>query len=273
MAFTVTIKPRTGWVGINFRELWLYRELLYIFAWRDIKVRYKQTVIGILWAILQPLLLMIVFSYFFGTLAKIPSNGIPYPIFVYSGLLFWNYFSTALSSSSNCLIDNENMIKKIYFPRLLLPLSTSVTPAIDFLFAFLVLFGLMFFFHFPIHWTMIFIPVLLLLTFFVSAGIGTLLATLNVRYRDIRYALPFFIQFLLFVTPVIYPVTLVPEKFHWLLALNPMTGIIQTARSIIIGGASIDWALLGTSFVLTCFIFLLSLFLFRKNETIFADIA
>lgn len=268
------IKPPKGWVGINLKELYFYRELFYIFTWRDIKVRYKQTVIGITWAILQPFLLMVIFSVFFGGLAKMPSNGVPYPIFVFSGLLFWNYFSVSLTGASNSLVDNENVVKKIYFPRLLLPLSSTATPLIDFALALVILAGLMIYYNFtPTITGIVLLPLLILLSFLSAAGLGSLLAAINVRFRDIRYALPFFIQTLFFLTPVIYPTTLIGEKYRWILALNPMTGIIETARTGIIGNKEIDFMLLIVSAIIALFLFLLGIFYFRKTERIFADIA
>lgn len=271
---TLIIRPRKGWTSLNVRELWQYRELFYIFAWRDIKVRYKQTVIGISWAVLQPFLAMVVFSIFFGKLAKVPSDGVPYPIFVYSGLLFWNYFSTSLGGSSNSLIANESIIKKIYFPRLLLPISSAITPMIDFFFAVIVLFGLMFYYHFPLSWSgIILLPGLMILSFLAASGFGAFLAAINIRYRDIREALPFFLQTLFFVTPVIYPLTIVPEKFRWLLGLNPMAGIIDAARAAITQTKPIDVPLLLQSAVIAIGLFFLGIYYFKKTERIFADIA
>jgi len=273
-SYSIVIKPHKGWVSINLKELWLYKELFYIFAWRDIKVRYKQTVIGITWAILQPFLLMVVFSVFFGGLAKMPSNGVPYPIFVFSGLLFWNYFSVSLTGSSNSLVDNENVVKKIYFPRLLLPFSSTITPLIDFAIALVVLAGLMVYYHFtPTITGIILLPLLIFLSFFSASGLGALLAAINVRFRDVRYALPFFIQTLFFVTPVIYPTTLIPEKYQWILALNPMTGIIEAARTGIVGNKEIDFGLLAVSAIISLSLFIFGIYYFRKTERIFADVA
>ncbi len=271
---TTIIRAKEKVLRINLRELWHYRELFFVFAWRDIKVRYKQTVVGILWAILQPFFLMVVFSIFFGTLAKVPSNGVPYPIFVFTGLLFWNYFSTALTNSSNSLVDNENIIKKIYFPRLILPLSPTITPIIDFFIAFCILIGMMFFYNFPLSITgILIVPVLLIIVFLTAAGLGIFLATINVRFRDIRYALPFFIQALLFLTPVIYPSTLVPERFQWILALNPMTGVVETARTVFITQQAIDVSQLGVALIISVCLFIIGTVYFRKNEKEFADLA
>jgi lipopolysaccharide transport system permease protein len=271
---TTVIKPQKGWVGINFRELWKYRELLYIFAWRDIKVRYKETVIGVIWAILQPFFMMVIFSTFFGGLAKINSNGAPYPIFVFSGLLFWNYFSTALSGASNSLADNENIIKKIYFPRLILMFSPTITPIIDYFIAFCILCGMLVYYHYtPSLVGILLLPILIFMSFLAASGLGAFLAAINVRYRDVRHALPFFIQSLLFLTPVIYPTTLVPQKYQWLIALNPMTGIIEAARSIILHTHPINFRLLGVSLISVIILFIVGIFYFRKTERVFADIA
>ncbi|XOU94779.1 MAG: ABC transporter permease [Candidatus Kerfeldbacteria bacterium] len=268
------IKPKKGWVGINFKELWLFKELFYIFSWRDIKVRYKQTAIGIIWALIQPIMLMVVFSLFFGNLIGVPSDGIPYPIFAFSGLLFWNYFSTSLTKSSNSLVENENVIKKIYFPRLILPFSASITPLIELLISFLVYAGLMLYYQYtPTLEGLLLLPLLIILSLLSASGLGSFLAAINVRYRDIREALPFFIQTLFFVTPVIYPTTLIPEKYQWILALNPMTGIIETARAGLIGNQPINYELLGISTIIAIALFILGIFYFRKTEKVFADIA
>jgi len=269
----ITIKPQKGWIGVNTKELWLYRELFYIFVWRDIKVRYKQTAIGILWAILQPFLMMVIFSVFFGRLAKIPSGDIPYPVFVFAGLLFWNYFSTSVSSASNALVEHENMIKKIYFPRLILPFSSSLTPMVDFCVAFIVLFGVMAYYHFvPNFFGILLIPFLLIISFFTASGIGLFLSAINVKFRDVRYALPFFIQILLFVTPVIYPTNIVPAQFQWLLALNPMTGVIEAARFSIFGSPIENPSLLLISAISALVLFSIGILYFRKTERFFADI-
>jgi len=268
----ITIKPQKGWIGVNIKELWLYRELFYIFVWRDIKVRYKQTAIGILWAILQPFLMMVIFSIFFGKLAQISSGNTPYPVFVFTGLLFWNYFSTSVTSASNVLVEQENMIKKIYFPRLILPISSSLTPIVDFCIAFIVLFGIMAYYQFVPNIIGLFaIPILLLMAFLSASGMGFFLSAINVKYRDVRYALPFFVQILMFLTPVIYPVNIISPNYQWLLALNPMTGIIESARALIFG-TSINPQILIISFISAMIIFLFGLFYFRKTERFFADI-
>lgn len=267
------IKPPKGLVNFNFPEIWRYRELLYVFAWRDIKVRYKQTAIGALWAIFQPFVTMIIFTVFFGGLAKVPSDGIPYPIFVYTGLLFWNYFSTALTNASNCLVENENIVKKVYFPRLILPVSTTVTPLIDFCFALLILFGLMIYYHFtPSFLGIVLIPVLLLISMLTASGLGFFLSAVNAKYRDVRYALPFFIQIMMYVTPVIYSVNIIPHKFQWIAYLNPMAGVISTARVVLLGTGSVDMIEAVIAPVVTIILFIIGLAYFRKTERFFADI-
>jgi len=272
--YTLTIKPRSGWIGINVRELWRFRELFYIFAWRDFKVRYKQMAIGVAWAVLQPFVAMVIFSVFFGGLAKIPSDDIPYPIFVYSGLLFWNYFSHSLGAAGNSLIGNEAILKKIYFPRLLLPMSATITPLVDFAFALVVLVGIMVYYQFaPSLVGVLLLPVLVLLSFLSASGLGAFLAAINVRYRDVREALPFFIQTLFFVTPVIYPTTLLPERFRWLLGLNPMTGVIEAARAGIVQDRSVNVQLLLVSAAIAVTFFLVGIFYFRRTERVFADVA
>ena len=258
---------------INLPEIWRYRELLYIFAWRDIKVRYKQTVLGIAWAIFQPFMTMIIFSVIFGRLAGVPSEGIPYPIFVYSGLLFWNYFSSALTNSSNCLVESEGIIKKVYFPRLILPISVTITPLIDFLFAFVILIGMMIYYHFmPSFLGIVMVPVLLLICLLSASGLGLFLASINAKFRDVRYILPFFIQILMYVTPVIYPVSIIPEKYRWIASLNPMSGVITFARVLFLHSGTLDWSMLGVSVISGIILLILGVVYFKKTERFFADI-
>lgn len=267
------ITPPKGLVRINWAELWRYRELFYIFVWRDIKVRYKQTVLGVAWAIFQPFVTMVVFTVFFGRLAQIPSDNIPYPIFVYSGLLFWMYYLSALTNTTGSLVENENIIKKVYFPRLILPISTAITPAIDFLAALIILFCLMAFYRYtPSVVGIMALPVLLLVSTVAASGLGLFMASLNAKYRDVRYILPFFLQLMLYVTPVIYPIGLLPEKWQWLLYLNPMTGVITVARTLILGQGTIDWNYVALSVLISVIIFALGLVYFRKTERFFADI-
>lgn len=272
MADVTVIKPKKTLNLRDIKELWVYRELLYFFSWRDIKVRYKQTVIGVLWAIVQPFITMIVFTVFFGTLVKVPSDGVPYPIFVYTGLLFWQFFSDALSETSNSLVANKSIITKVYFPRLILPISSIITKFVDFLIAGTILVGMMFYYGYtPNLGGLYLIPLLLFITFMIACGLGLFLAALNVKYRDVRYALPFFIQILLFVTPVIYPASIV-GKYSWILAFNPMMGVIQTARAVLLHTTPINWTLLSISFG-TCFLILLiGIVYFKKVERYFADV-
>lgn len=269
---TTIIKPKKTFSLQDFKEIWNYRELLYFFTWRDLKVRYKQTFIGATWAILQPFITMVVFTVFFGTLAQMPSDGVPYPIFVYVGLLFWQFFSSALSETSNTLIANQSIITKVYFPRLILPLSAVLTKFVDFIIASLILIGLMIYYGYMPHLLgFLLIPVLLVITFMISVGSGLCLASVNVKYRDVRYALPFFIQILLFITPVIYPAS-IAGKYSWILAFNPMTGVIQSARAALLGTTPINWLLLSLSFIVCLVILVIGTFYFKKVERYFADV-
>ena len=266
------IEPQKGWIPIDFKEIWKYRELLYFLTKRDIKVRYKQTVLGGLWAIIQPVFTMIVFTFFFGRLAKIPSDGIPYPIFVYAGLLPWTYFANALSASGNSLVGSQNLITKVYFPRLIIPTSASLAGLLDFFIAMLVLGVLMIYYQFLPGISILLFPFLVGLTFLCSVGVGLWLSALNVEYRDIRYAIPFLIQIWMFVSPVIYPVSMVQEKYQWLMALNPMGGVINAYRASLLGHQSIDWTLLGISTVIIISLFLSGMCYFRRMEKTFADV-
>jgi len=269
---TTTIKPKKIFSFSDLKEVWEYRELLYFFTWRDLKVRYKQTAIGALWAIFQPFITMVVFSVFFGGLLQIPSDGVPYPIFVYTGLLFWQFFSTALSDTSNVLITNQAIITKVYFPRLLLPLASVATKFIDFGIAAIILIGMMIYYGYAPNLAGIFIiPLLLIITFMISIGLGLFLASINVKYRDVRYALPFFIQILMFITPVIYPAS-IAGKYSWLLAFNPMMGVIQSARAALLGTTVLNLNLIGTSLIGTFVLMLIGIYVFKKTERYFADI-
>lgn len=269
---TIIIKPKKIFSFSDLKEVWNYRELLYFFTWRDLKIRYKQTAIGALWAIFQPFITMVVFSVFFGGLLKVPSDGVPYPIFVYTGLLFWQFFSSALTDTSNVLIANQAIITKVYFPRLLLPLSTVATKFIDFAIATVILIGMMIYYGYtPNLVGILIIPLLLLITFMASVGLGLFLASVNVKYRDVRYILPFFIQILLFLTPVIYPAG-IAGKYSWVLALNPMMGVIQSARAALLGTTVLNWTLIGISLLATASIMAIGIYTFKKTERYFADI-
>ncbi len=267
------IKPKNKWWEFDWKEIWLFRDLFYFLTWRDVKVKYKQTIIGAVWVIFQPFITMVIFSVFFGKLAKMPSDGVPYPIFVYTGLLFWTLFSSSLSAASNSFTSNEGILTKIYFPRIILPVSSIVTNVVDFFIAGIILSGLMVFYHYtPLFISFWLIPLLLVMTIFSTLGIGLFLASVNVKYRDVRFILPFFIQSLLFITPVIYPVSIVSPQYRWVLGLNPMTGIIEAARAGIVGGHPVDWPLLlisTVSMVVYCFI---GFIYFKKVERYFADV-
>jgi len=267
----VVIKPKKSF-RIDWKELWSFRELFYVLAWRDIKVRYKQSAIGISWAILQPVLLMVVFSIFFGRIAGIETGNIPYPIFAYSGLLFWNYFALSLSSVAESMVANQAIVQKVYFPRLIMPISASIVHLVDFFFASLVFIVLMIYYQFTpsIVGILLIIPALAI-TFLTFCGIGLVLTSINVKYRDVRYALPYFIQLLLFVTPVIYPATIL-GKYQWLWYFNPMSGVIEAMRSGLLGTGSINWQLLGASLVISIILFIVGLMYFNKAEKFFADI-
>lgn len=270
----VIIKPKKR-MAIDWKELKSYRELFFYFAWRDVKVRYKQTVIGASWAIFQPFITMVVFTLFFSRVAGVQtgSESVPYPIFSFIGLLFWNYFSSALTRSANSLVDNQSVVTKVYFPRLIPPVSSTIVSLIDFGFSLIVYVGLMIYYQIlpsPLG-LVLFIPAILL-TFVAATGPGLFLAALNVKYRDVKQIMPFIIQLGLFLTPVIYPVTSVPDRFQWILYLNPMTGVITAMRSSLLGLGTIDWGLTLIS-VATAFIMLIiGVYYFKAKEREFADI-
>jgi len=268
----IRIKPIKGFINIDWKELWRYRELFYFLSWRDIKVRYKQTAFGILWAILQPFLTMVIFTIFFGRIAGISSNDIPYPIFVYVGLLFWNYFSNSLSSASSALVSNQAIIQKIYFPKIIMPVASTLVFLIDFLFASAILIALMAFYHFsPTLIGILLIIPSLIITFLSFSGLGLIFSAINVKYRDVRYALPFFIQLLIFVTPVIYPTNIL-GKYQWLWYLNPMSGVIETIRAGLLGTGAINWGLFASSVLLSIVLFFFGILYFKRAEKDFADL-
>jgi len=270
---TITvIEPKTGWVPVDFREIWNYRELLYFLTKRDIKVRYKQTVLGGLWAVIQPAFTMLVFTLFFGRLARMPSDGLPYPIFVYAGLLPWTYFANAVSASGNSLVGSSNLITKVYFPRIVVPASAALAGLLDFFIALFVLAALMIWYQVLPGPGIFLFPFLVALTFLCAVGVGLWLSALNVQYRDIRYAIPFLVQVWMFVSPVIYPVSLVHGNYQWLLALNPMGGVIHAYRAALLGHQPIDWGLLGLSTLIILALFLGGLYYFRRMEKVFADV-
>ncbi|MBA3693826.1 MAG: ABC transporter permease [Acidobacteria bacterium] len=267
----VVIEPSKSWVALNLRDLWQYRDLLYILTMRDIKVRYKQTLLGAAWAIIQPLFTMLIFTLFFGKLAGMPSDGIPYPIFAYAGLLPWTFFSNAVTNSGNSLVGNSNLITKIYFPRMIIPMASVASGLLDFVIAFGLLVVLMFYYGVGLSINLLMLPVLLVLTSLLAIGVGMWMSALNVKYRDVRYALPFLVQLGMFASPIIYPLSLVPEKWRWLMALNPLAGQIEAYRSAFFG-KPFDWLSLGVSAVLTFAVLIYSAYNFRRMEKSFADI-
>jgi lipopolysaccharide transport system permease protein len=268
---TVTIRSGRAWSPLNLRELWAYRELLYFLTWRDVKVRYKQAALGVAWAVIQPLFTMLIFSVFFGRLAKVPSNGIPYPLFSYAALLPWTFFANAISNSANSLVGGSNLITKVYFPRLLLPASEVAAGLVDFAIAFVVFVGMFVYYRVPITSDLLLLPVLIALTTVLALGVGLWMAAINVKYRDVRYALPFLIQLWLFASPVIYPSSLMPERWRWVLAINPMTGIIEGYRSALLGQALSKGAL-AYSVLISFAILVGSAYSFRRMEKLFADV-
>lgn len=268
----VVIEPTKGWAPLKLRDLWSYRELLYFLAWRDVKVRYKQTLLGAAWAILQPVLTMLVFTLLFGELAGIKSEGVPYPIFAYGGLLIWTFFSNAVTNSGNSLVGSSNLITKIYFPRMIIPAAAIGAGLVDFFLAFLIQIVLMFYYGVRVTWAITMLPVLVIMATLLALGVGMWLSALNVKYRDIRYAIPFLIQLWMFGSPIIYPVSMLPAKWQWILELNPLTGIIQNVRIALFGNQPFQWKSLGISFVITILVLLYSAFSFRRMERHFADI-
>lgn len=266
------IHPSRGWISLKLSELWEYRELLYFLTWRDIKVRYKQTAIGVAWAIIQPFFAMVIFSIFFGQLAKIPSDGIPYPIFAYCALLPWQLFSHALNESSNSLVANQGLITKVYFPRLIIPVAPVLAGLVDFGIAFLVLIGMMLYYGIMPTFAVFTIPLFLILAVATALSVGLWLSALNVEYRDVRYTIPFLTQFWLFATPVAYPSSLVPESWRALYGLNPMAGVVEGFRWALLGKAEGPGTLLVVSVMVVIILFIGGLYYFRRMEKTFADV-
>ena len=267
----VIIESGKSSVALNLGEMWSFRELLYFLTWRDVKVRYKQTLLGVAWAVIQPLLTTLIFTLFFGKLAGVPSDNIPYPIFAYTGLLLWTFFANSLTNSGNSLVGSSNLITKIYFPRMVIPGAAVGAALVDFVMAFLILLGLMLYYGVAISWSIVLLPVPIVLTILLAVGVGMWMSALNVKYRDIRYALPFLIQIWMFASPIIYPLSLVPQKWRWAMALNPLTGIIENFRALLFGRA-LDWPLLALSTVITLSFLVYAAYDFRRMERTFADI-
>lgn len=266
------IQPSRGWVSMGLGELWRYRELVYFLTWRDIKVRYKQTALGAAWAIIQPLFTMIVFSLFFGKLAQIPSDGIPYPIFSYAALVPWTFFANGLSQSSGSLVSSSNLIKKVYFPRLAVPISTVLGGLVDFSLAFIVLLIMMAYYGIGVSPALLWLPLLLLLALVTALGVGLWLSAVNVQYRDVRYVVPFVTQFWMFATPIAYPSSLLSEPWRTVYAINPMVGVVEGFRWALVGTETAPGPMILVSSVVAIALLLSGALYFRRMERTFADV-
>ena len=267
----VTIEANKSWGGVKPGDLWAFRDLLYFLTWRDVKVRYKQTALGVAWAIIQPLFTMLIFTLFFGRLAGVPSDNIPYPVFAYAGLLPWTFFANAISNSGNSLVGSANLITKVYFPRMIIPAAAVTAGLVDLGISFLVLVPLMIYYGIHVTWTALMFPVVVFMTALLALGVGMWLSALNVKYRDVRFALPFIVQLWMFVSPVIYPASFLPARFRWLLSLNPMTGIIEGYRSSLFG-RPFNWSALAVSAAIILAMLAYSSYAFHRMEKEFADI-
>lgn len=270
--FEIAIRPARGWVSLNLRELWRYRELLYFLTWRDIKVRYKQTILGAAWAIIQPFFTMVVFSLFFGRLARIPSDDIPYPIFSYAALVPWTFFAGGLSKASSSLVGGAHLIKKVYFPRLIMPISGVVSGVLDFVLAFTVLLAMMFYFDIVPTWNVVWLPLLLLLVLTTALGAGLWLAAMNVQFRDVQYAVPFLVQAWMYATPVVYPSSLLDEPWRTLYGINPMVGVIEGFRWALLGTDTVPGPLILVSVFVAIALLISGAYYFRRMEKMFADV-
>lgn len=268
----VVIEPAGGWISIPWNELWEYRELLYFLVWRDVKVRYKQTILGGVWAVLKPFLSMVVFSVIFGYLADLPSDGIPYPIFTYTALLPWQLFAGAISASGTSLVLNQQLVTKVYFPRLIIPIASVLSGLVDFAIGFIVLLGMMFYYGVVPGYSMLALPVLLLLTIMTALGVGLWLAALNVQYRDVHYTIPFLTQLWLFLTPVAYSSTLIPGRWRALVGLNPMAGVVEGFRWALLGKAGDTGPLVIISIVVVVAVLVGGIIYFRRMEGTFSDV-
>ncbi len=266
------MEPPHGWLSLRLRELWNFRELLLFLIWRDLKVRYKQTVLGVLWAVLQPVLTMVVFSVIFGQLAKMPSDGVPYPLFSYAALLPWQLFSRALGDASSSLVNAQSMITKVYFPRLFLPMSGVLSGLVDFGISFLVFFGLMAFYHYPLTWAVLAMPIFLLLALMTAMAIGLWLSALNVKYRDVKYITPFLLQFWLYATPIAYSSSIIPAKWRLLYGLNPLAGVVNGFRWALLGQKMTLDPLVYVSGAMVIVLFVTGLLYFQRMEQTFADV-
>jgi lipopolysaccharide transport system permease protein len=269
---TLRIAPPQGWFDLKLAELWHARELLYFFVWRDIKIRYKQTAIGAAWAVLQPLLSMILFTLFFGKLAKMPSDGLPYSLFYYCALLPWLYFASSLQNATNVIVDQQRVITKVYFPRLVLPLSAVVSPLLDFAIGFIFLVAMMMYYHTHLTAAALLLPLFLALAVLTALGVGLWLSAMNAIYRDVRYVVPFLVQFWMFASPVAYPSSLVPARWRWLYGLNPMAGVIEGFRWSLTGHGHPSTGLLAASSAAVLLLVLTGTIYFQKMEGVIADV-
>jgi len=269
---TLLITPPSRWIPLELSELWQYRELLYFLVWRDIKVRYKQTALGAAWAVMQPLFMMVVFSLFFGRLAKVPSDGIPYPVFTFCALIPWQLFANALTESSNSLIGNQNLITKVYFARLVIPIAAVLSGLLDFLIAFTILLGMMLYYGIVPGWPIVALPAFILLAILTALAVGLWLSALNVQFRDVRYTMNFLVQFWLFATPVAYPSSIVPEQWRALYGINPMVGVVEGFRWALLGKSQPPGAMLWVSVLVVSALLVGGLYYFRRMEQEFADI-
>jgi lipopolysaccharide transport system permease protein len=268
----VLIQPRNGWLSFDLAALYRHRELLYFLTWRDVIVRYKQAAVGIAWAVLQPLLTMVVFTVIFGHFAKMPSDNLPYPIFAYTALLPWNYFAQAIGRSGTSLVSNANLISKVYFPRLVIPISGAIAPLVDFVISFVILLGMMAWYGIAPTWGVLALPLFTLLTVVTAVAVSLYLAALNVKYRDVGHAIPFLVQFWMYASPVVYSVSIIPEKWRLLYSLNPMVGVIEGFRWALLGKEQPDFAAIAMSSSVVVALLLGGLMYFKRTERIFADI-
>lgn len=267
------IEPTKGWQLINIRELLRYKDLFYFLVWKEIKVLYKQTILGLTWAIIRPLFTMVIFSVVFGRLAKIPSDGVPYPIFTFVALIPWTYFSTAMTSSSNSLVGNTNLLTKVYFPRLIIPMAPVLSGLVDFAISLVILAGMMAWFRIVPTWNVLFLPFLMLLMICTASAIGMWLSALAIQYRDIKFAVPFLAQLLLYAAPVVWPASLIPDKYRLLYGLYPMAGVIEGFRSALLGTNPMPWDLIAMGTLSSSLILFSGALYFRKMERVFADVA
>lgn len=267
----IVVRPSSGWCALDLRDLWEYRELLYFLAVRDVSVRYKQTILGAGWAILQPVLTMIVFSIFFGHLGKIPSDGIPYPVFAYCALLPWQLFASAVTQSGNSLVTSQNLITKVYFPRLVIPIAPVLSALVDFAIAFGVLIVMMLYYGVYPSWTVVTLPLFLGLDILTCLAVGIWLSAMNAMYRDIRYTIPFLVQFWMFVTPVAYPASMVPEQWRWIYGLNPLSGVVEGFRWALVGRGEPPWTYLCVSIPVVFILLISGMYYFKRVERSFAD--